>query len=154
MTVPLPPPLPWDLDRLSAEALEAAYADMAAFVTWLRDAGADVPACWHVHRHVVHRLAAVMWWRAAAYEGPTEDDHGQLRGGAVASAAAEWWASNSGLAGWLAAFRELPCKGRPGGHRDDGSLDNPAASFRESVLAHLRSLASRRDTGQSEEGST
>jgi hypothetical protein len=151
---PLSPPLAWDLDRLPTEALEAAYADMADFVAWLRDASVDVPACWHLHRHLVHRLAAVMWWHAAAYKAASDGTDGrQPYPGSPPTAAAEWWASNSGLAGWLAAFRELPCKGRPGGHRDDGSLDNPEASFRESVLAHLRSLASRRGTAQSEEGS-
>jgi hypothetical protein len=152
--VALPPPLPWDLDRLPAKALEAAYTDCAEFVAWLRGAGVDVPACWHLHRHLVHRLAAVMWWRAAAYQPPSEGEDGKLRPGAPASAAADWWASSTGLAGWLAAFRDLPCKGRPSGHREDGALDDPVASLRDSVVTHLRSLGKARPcAGEPPEGS-
>jgi hypothetical protein len=126
--VALPPPLPWDLDRLPAEILEAA----------------SVPGCWYLHRHLVHRLAAVMWWRAAAYQPPTEGEDGKLRPGARAKDAADWWASSTGLAGWLAAFRELACKGRPSGHRDDSSIDDPASSFRKAVATHVRSTARSR----------
>ena len=126
-----PPPL-WELDRLPREALEATYTQLADFVAWLEETGLHVPECWYAHRHLVHRLAAIMWWRLEAHSESTTP-----RGTVPPRArdAAEWWSSSYSITGWLAAFKALACKGRPGGHRD-----TPVPPFDDVVKAHVTSL--------------
>jgi hypothetical protein len=134
---PVPPPLPWDLDRLPAEALEGAYRQLDAFVGWLRECGCTVPDCWYAHRHLVHRLAALVWWRAVSYQpSATDPATGATTPGAGPKDAAEWWASTWGVAGWLRSFGDLPCKGRPAGHRDQ-----PLPSLDDAVAAHVLAAA-------------
>jgi hypothetical protein len=128
-----PPPL-WELDRLPREALEVTYTQLADFVAWLEDTGLDMPGCWLAHRHLVHRLAAIMWWRAEAHS-ETATPKGTVP--PRARDAAEWWASSYSITGWLDAASRLPCKGQvlSAWHRE-----RPAPTLDEAVTAHVASL--------------
>ena len=72
---------PWDLERCPATQLAQRYADLQAFVAWLKDQDVLAPACWYTHGWLVHRLAALQAWRVRAY---APDAHPRD--------AADWWA--------------------------------------------------------------
>ena len=81
-----PGPTPWDLAHCSAGQLAQRYADLQAFVSWLKDQDVQAPACWYTHGWLVYRLAALQAWRVCAY---APDAHPRD--------AADWW--SVGLAG-------------------------------------------------------
>lgn len=145
-------PLAWDLDRLGERELRTQYGAMAVFAEQLQAMGVTVPPCWYFHRHLVHRFAAVMAWRDRAHRTSTETtdpETGERRvgPGAPAKEAAEWWASNLGLAGLVATWSELECVARAAG----GPTSHPGPDGRpartpeledvvEAHVAYLRSL--------------
>ncbi|MHB8325634.1 MAG: hypothetical protein ACYDEA_00385 [Candidatus Dormibacteria bacterium] len=119
----------WDLDRCPAALLAQRYADLQAFVTWLRDQDIPTPTCWYIHGWLVHRLAALQAWKVRAYapEAHPRD-------------AAEWWAV--GLAA-LQRDWEL-CIGHDGRHPPlDAPWDDPVPipEFGAFVQAALRDRA-------------
>jgi hypothetical protein len=76
-----PAPSPWDLERCPATQLAQRYADLQAFVTWLKHQDVPAPSCWYTRGWLVHRLAALQAWKVRAY---APDAH--------PGDAAEWWA--------------------------------------------------------------
>ncbi|MHB8395462.1 MAG: hypothetical protein ACYDC5_13425 [Candidatus Dormibacteria bacterium] len=74
-----PAPSPWDLDHCPANLLAQRYADLQAFVTWLKDQDVPAPDCWYTHGRLVHRLAAVVAWKARAYAPDAHPRTGGLR---------------------------------------------------------------------------
>ncbi len=111
-TGPAAPALPlWDLERCPAGQLAQRYADLQAFVAWLKAQDIPAPACWYTHGRLVHRLAALQAWRARAY---APDAHPRD--------AADWWAV--GLASLQCDWE--PCLGHDGRHPPpDAPWDDP-----------------------------
>jgi hypothetical protein len=99
--------VPWDLDSLDSDHLHRGYAEVAAFVDWLRSCDITVPACWYTHGWVVRRLAALRVWH--------DDAH---LDGASGRDAAEWW--RAGLMPLCTDWRDLIA------HRGEHTVpDNP-----------------------------
>lgn len=96
-----PAPSLWDLERCPATLLAQRYADLQAFVAWLRDQDVPAPSCWYTHGWLVHRLAALQAWKVHAY---APDAHPRD--------AAEWWAV--GLASLQRDWE--PCLAHEGRH--------------------------------------
>lgn len=142
MLQPSTPPQPWELDRLPREALEATYSQLVDFVDWLRTMGLRVPPCWYLHRHLVHRLAAIAWWRVQAYQDTTSP-----KGEAVPAEpqdAAQWWASPSGLDGWLRLCQDDrigECQGEMTWHSPKGG---PDPTLEDAVRQHLAAVTPQR----------
>jgi len=106
-----PAPPPWDLERCPANLLTQRYADLQAFVTWLKDQDVPAPGCWYTHGWLVHRLAALQAWKVRAY---APDAHPRD--------AADWWAS--GVASLQRDWE--PCLTHEGRHPPpDAPWDDP-----------------------------
>jgi len=137
------PPLPWDLDRLPEPELRQRYAELREWTEQLLAMGLEVPGCWYYHRHLVHRMAAVMAARERAYRTRTEtaDRPGgevTVVPGAIAREAAEWWSASWGLAGLLSAWADLPCKA--GRTHTIGSRSVETPSMEDVVDTHIAFL--------------
>jgi hypothetical protein len=74
--------VPWDLDGLDADGLDAAYRDLVHLVDWLRALDVPVPSCWWWHGWSAHRLLLLRhWYPIALAPGSTHP-----------RAVVEWWA--------------------------------------------------------------
>ena len=121
----------WDIERCPATLLAQRYADLQAFIVWLRDQDIPAPTCWYTHGWVVHRLAALQAWRIRAYNPDTSPRD-----------VAEWWAV--GLAGLQRDWE--PCLTHEGRHPPpDAPWDDPVPipEFPEFVKAQVAARAQR-----------